>query len=125
MNAIPNSPANGYAPVRNVVIANNTFYDCSSPWIFGAGFGERDRTVTPQNTLLLNNLVYCPNTDEIINHADKTEGIILNNNILISSKGVLSETGCVSGEALMTKVWGVDVPYTTVKAKNFLMLNMI
>ena len=117
MNAIPNSPANGYAPVRNVVIANNTFYDCSSPWIFGAGFGERDRTVTPQNTLLLNNLVYCPNTDEIINHADKTEGIILNNNILISSKGVLSETGCVSGEALMTKVWGVDVPYTTVKAK--------
>ncbi len=117
MNGIPNTPANGYLAVKNVVIVNNTFYDCSSPWAFGVGFGERDRTVTPQNTLLLNNLVYCPNTAEIIKHVDKTDGIILNNNILINNKGVLAEPGCVPGEALMTKVWGVDVPYTTVKAK--------
>ncbi len=117
MNGIPNTPANGYLGVKNVVISNNTFYDCSSPWAFGAGFGERDRTVTPQNTLLLNNLVYCLNTAELIKHVDKTDGIILNNNILINNKGVSTETGCVPGEALLTKVWGIDVPYTTVKAK--------
>ncbi len=117
MNAIPNSPANGYAPVKNVVIANNTYYDCAFPWAFGAGFGERDRTVTAQSTLLLNNLVYCTNTDEIIKHYDKTDGIILNNNILVNSKGISNETGCVPGEVKMTKVWGVDVPYTTVRAK--------
>ena len=117
MNGIPNSPANGYDPVKNVVIANNTFYDCANTWAFGAGFGERDRTVTPQNTLLLNNLVYCTNSDEIINHYDKTNGIVLNNNVMIDNKGISTEVGCVSGEVNQTKVWGIEVPYTTVKAK--------
>ena len=117
MNGIPNTPANGYLAVKNVVVANNTFYDCAFPMAFGAGFGERDRTVRPETTLLLNNLVYCPNTSELIKYYDKTDGITLNNNLLIGSKGVSTDNGCVSGEALMTKVWSVDVPYTTIKAK--------
>ena len=117
MNGIPNTPLNGYLAVKNVVIANNTLYDCASPMAFGAGFGERDRTVRPENTLLINNLVYSPNSSELVKYFDKTDGVSLNNNIMVSNKGVSTDAGCIQGEALMTKVWSVDVPYTTTKAK--------
>ena len=62
MNGIPNSPANGYAPVKNVTVTNNTYYDCAFLGLC-VGFGERNRIVRPENTLLINNLIYCPNTE--------------------------------------------------------------
>jgi poly(beta-D-mannuronate) lyase len=68
MNAIPDSPLNGYMPVKNVIIANNTYYDCSTPWSFGVGFGDRNRIVKPESTLLLNNLIYSPNEAELIKY---------------------------------------------------------
>ncbi len=117
MNGIPNTPANGYLGVKNVVIANNTLYDCAYPLAFGAGFGERDRTVKPESTLLMNNLIYSPNTSELIKYYDKTDGIRLNNNIMVSSKGVSTEAGCISGEVMLTEVWSVEIPYSTIKAK--------
>ncbi len=117
MNGIPNTPANGYLGVKNVVIANNTLYDCASPLAFGVGFGERDRTVRPENALLINNLIYSPNTTELVKYYDKTDGVSLNNNLMVSKKGISSEAGCISGEVLLTKVWSVEIPYSVVKAK--------
>lgn len=117
MNAIPDSPANGYAPVKNVLIANNTYYDCAFPWAFGAGFGERNRIVRPESTLLLNNLVYCPNTSELIKYYDTTDGIKLDNNIMMSNAGLLKENGAVEGEVLKAKINDIEIVYSNLKAK--------
>jgi len=117
MNGIPDSPANGYAQVKNVMIANNTYYDCAFPWGFGVGLGERNRTARPEGVLLLNNLLYCPNTSELIKHYDVTDGIMLDNNLLIGSAGVSKEKGTVEGDVLKSKLAGLDVVYTNLKAK--------
>lgn len=117
MNAIPNSPDNGYAPVKNIIFANNTYYDCAFPWAFGVGFGERDRVVKPESTLLLNNLVYCPNTANLIKYYDTSDGIRLDNNIMVNSSGNLKNNGAVEAEVLKDKIFGIDMIYSTLKAK--------
>ncbi len=117
MNAIPDSPANGYAPVKNVVFTNNTYYDCAFPWAFGVGFGERNRIVKPESTLLLNNLVYCPNTAELIKYYDTSDGIRMDNNIMINASGTLKEKGAVDAEVLKDNVLGFEMVYSTLKAK--------
>lgn len=117
MNAIPNSPDNGYAPVKNVIFANNTYFDCAYPWVFGVGFGERNRIVKPESTLLLNNLVYCPNTSELIKYYDTSDGIRLDNNILINNKGAVKINGTVESEILKDKIFGIDMVYSNLKAK--------
>jgi poly(beta-D-mannuronate) lyase len=125
MNGIPNSPANGYAPVKNVIVANNTYYDCTSPWSFGVGIGFRNRIAKPENTLLLNNLVYCPNTDELIKYYDQTDGIMLDNNILINNKGNLEIKGTVKGEILQSKLNDLEIIYTTIAAKKIAFVKKI
>ncbi|MCX6308021.1 MAG: hypothetical protein NTY32_04010, partial [Bacteroidia bacterium] len=117
MNAIPDSPPSGYAPVKDVLIANNTYVDCSTPWGFCVGLGDRNRIVTPEGVLLLNNIVYCPNSDELIKWYDKTEGITMGNNLMVNSKGISTELGTVSGQILNSKVWGLEMVYSEVKAK--------
>lgn len=117
MNAIPDSPPSGYAPVRNVIIANNTFYDCVTPWAFCVGVEERNRIVRPEGVLLLNNLLYCPNTTELSKSYDNSDGISLNNNILISKKGVLNEKGTVPAEVTLAKYGNLDIVCSLIKSK--------
>ncbi len=117
MNAIPDSPPNGYAPVKDVLIANNTYFNCSTPWAFCVGFGERNRIVTPEGVLLLNNIVYCPNADELIKRYDKTEGIQMGNNLMVNSKGVSTDLGTIPGQVLNGRVWDLEMVYSDVKAK--------
>lgn len=121
MNGIPNSPASGYAPVKNVLFANNTFYDCTLPWNFCVGVSERNRIVTPQNTRIINNLVYCPNEPELIRSYDKTDGITFGNNLMISKKGILNEKGDISGKIIKSVIAGIKIVYTEEKALNNLM----
>ncbi|MFZ4455936.1 MAG: polysaccharide lyase 6 family protein [Bacteroidales bacterium] len=117
MNAIPNSPPSGYAPVKNVIVANNTFFDCSTPWAFCVGVEERNRIVRPENVLLLNNLVYCPNSAELIKSYDNTDGIIQDNNLMIGANGMSTDKGTVAGEIVNSSVWGIDYIYSVLKAK--------
>lgn len=117
MNGIPNSPANGYMGVKNVVIAHNTYVDCVLPWSFGVGAGSRDRTVTPQNTMIMNNLVYSPNEQELIRAYDNIDGIKFDNNLMVSKAGMLSGEGMVTGELLKGEVWGIDFIASTAKAR--------
>lgn len=117
MNGIPNSPANGYAPVKNVIVANNTFVDCSAPWAFGVGAGSRDRTVTPESTLILNNIVYSPTETDLIRIYDKTNGIKLDNNLMISKAGILPGEGFISGDIERGNVFGIDFITSKVKAR--------
>jgi poly(beta-D-mannuronate) lyase len=117
MNGIPNSPASGYAPVKNVILANNTYYDCTLPWNFCVGVSERNRIVTPQNTQIVNNLVYCPNDTAIIKSYDKTDGITFGNNVMIDQKGLTSDKGAVSGKILKSGISDVEMIYTKTPAQ--------
>ncbi len=109
MNAIPNSPANGYAAVKNVIVANNTFVDCTTPWAFGVGAGSRDRTVTPESTMILNNIVYSPGETDLIRLYDKADGIKFDNNLMVSKAGMLSGEGFITGSLEKGVVNGAQV----------------
>lgn len=117
MNAIPDSPLNGYAPVKNVLVANNTYVDCSAPWAFCVGFGERNRIVRPESVLLLNNIVYSPNTTDLIKIYDNADGIKLDNNLMVSNKGLSNAVGTIQGQVQHSKVWDLEMVYSTIKAK--------
>ena len=117
MNAIPNSPPTGYAAVKNVILSNNTWYDCTLPWNLCVGVGERNRIVTPQTTQLINNIVYCPNDTALIKSYDKTDGITFANNVMISKKGLTSDKGVVPGEILKSKAFDFEMIYTKTPAQ--------
>jgi poly(beta-D-mannuronate) lyase len=117
MNGIPNSPPTGYAPVKNVIVANNTFVDCTLPWNFCAGAKEGNRTIKPESTFLVNNLVYCPDESELYVSSDHRDGIMLDNNLLIYKNGLCKELGSVTGAVQKRRLGEMDIVYTTIAAK--------
>jgi len=80
MNGVFNSPPNRYLPVRDAVIANNTFYNCTS---FSLGEGaDNERSVPPINVYLFNNIFY-NNRDTISYYSfSKTDSIYFSGNII-------------------------------------------
>ena len=117
MNAIPDSPPTGYAAVKDVIIANNSWIDCSLPWNFCVGVGERNRIVTPQSTKIINNIVYCPNDTALLKSYDKTDGITFTNNLMIAKKGLISEKGAVAGEILKSQINDLELVYSNAPAQ--------
>ncbi len=124
MNAIPDSPPTGYAAVKNVIIANNTWYDCSLPWNFCVGVGERNRTVTPQNVQIINNIVDCPNDTVLSKSYDKTDGFRFANNLMISKKGLSVEKGAISGEILKSQSTDIETIYTKTEGQKIPFISM-
>lgn len=97
MNGIPKSPLNRYNQVTDVVVAFNTWVNCTSPWQFGVGTNISQSDVLPaseirsaraKRTLVANNLIYNEQGDAmpIVAH-DKIDGVKFRNN-LISNQGV-------------------------------------
>ncbi|PCJ96115.1 MAG: alginate lyase [Flavobacteriaceae bacterium] len=97
MNGIPKSPLNRYIQVTDVVVAHNSWVNCTSPWQFGVGSNvdQKDilplseiRSARPIRTIVANNLVYNNKGDEqpIIAH-DSLDGINFKNNV-INNQGV-------------------------------------
>lgn len=117
MNAIPNSPANGYAAVRNVLVANNTFVDCSVPFAFGVGAGTRNRTVIPESTIIKNNVVYSPQETDLIKAFDNTSGIQLYHNLMVSRSGTYLNNNSTSGELHRGSMFGINYIASTIKAR--------
>ncbi len=56
MNGIQDGPLNGFAPVRDAVVAHNTLIDCKVSVEIGVGAGTRNRTVAPVDCLFANNI---------------------------------------------------------------------
>ncbi len=55
---VPNSALNEYFEADDALIAFNTFFDNSGPYIeIGSGFGTRDRTILPRNVSVVDNLM--------------------------------------------------------------------
>lgn len=109
VNGIPNAQPKEYDQVKNAVIFSNTFYDCSTPFQFGHGNGP-NRNMRPLNTLLANNLVYCPDEDHLIQTHDKTDGVFLMNNLMINKGGKMDGNNMNDSEVTMIKKDGLVIP---------------
>ena len=97
MNGIKRTAVNRYFQVTDVVVAYNTWVNCTSPWQFGVGsnIDQKDvlpaseiRSETPTRTLLANNIIYNQQGDEkpIIRY-DSIDGITFKSNV-IDNQGV-------------------------------------
>ena len=100
MNGIPKSPLNRYIQVTDVVVAHNSWINCTSPWQFGVGSNvdQKDilpaseiRSERPVRTIVANNLIYNEKSDKqpIVAH-DSIDGIDFRNN-LINNQGASFE----------------------------------
>ncbi|MGJ8696375.1 MAG: polysaccharide lyase 6 family protein [Verrucomicrobiaceae bacterium] len=54
MNGVPDGPLNGFAPVRNAIIAHNTLIDCKVSMEFGVSPGKKG-TVAPSDCVVSHN----------------------------------------------------------------------
>ena len=83
MNGVPHSPAYRYLPVRDAVVANNTFINCT-PFSLCEG-SDSERSVPPANVYIFKN-VFANNQDSILyNVFDKTDSIYFANNLVSKS----------------------------------------
>ncbi|MDX5586085.1 MAG: chondroitinase-B domain-containing protein [Aureibaculum sp.] len=97
MNGIPKSPLNRYNQVTDVVVAYNTYVNCSSPWQFGVGTNIAQADVLPLSeirsarairTTVANNIIYNEKgLENIVVENDKADGVLFKNNI-INNQGV-------------------------------------
>lgn len=92
MNGIPKSPLNRYNQVTDVVVAYNTYVNCSSPWQFGVGQNLAQADVLPKSeirsarairTTIANNIVYNEKAlEQIVIENDKADGVLFKNNVI-------------------------------------------
>jgi len=97
MNGIPKSPLNRYNQVTDVVVAYNTYVNCSSPWQFGVGQNLAQSDVLPKSeirsarairTTVANNIIYNEKgLENIVVENDKADGVTFKSNI-INNQGV-------------------------------------
>ncbi len=97
MNGIKKSPLNRYIQVTDVVVAHNTWVNCTSPLQFGVGSNVDQKDILPASeirserpirTIVANNLIYNDEGDKqpVVAH-DSLDGIDFENNV-INNQGV-------------------------------------
>ncbi|MEO9891509.1 chondroitinase-B domain-containing protein [Aurantibacter sp.] len=97
MNGIRRPAINRYIQVTDVVVAYNTWINCTSPWQFGVGSNVDQKNVLPASeirserpirTILANNIISNSTGDKlpIVRH-DSVDGIDFNSNV-INNQGV-------------------------------------
>ncbi|MFD2588696.1 chondroitinase-B domain-containing protein [Croceitalea marina] len=97
MNGIPKSPLNRYIQVTDVVVAHNSWINCTSPLQFGVGSNVDQKDVLPaseirseraKRTVVANNLIYNEKGDvmPVVAH-DSLDGIHFQSN-LINNQGI-------------------------------------
>lgn len=92
MNGIKKSPLNRYIQVTDVVVAHNTWVNCTSPWQLGVGSNvdQKDvlpaseiRSETPIRTIVANNIIYNDKGDDMpILRYDAIDGIDFKSNVI-------------------------------------------
>ena len=96
MNGIRKPAINRYIQVTDVVVAYNTWVNCTSPWQFGVGsnIDQKDvlppseiRSEIPIRTLVANNIIYNTEGDEMpILRYDSIDGIEFKSNAINNQK---------------------------------------
>ncbi|MEM7572336.1 MAG: polysaccharide lyase 6 family protein [Bacteroidota bacterium] len=112
MNGVPNSPANRYVPVINSAAIGNVILD-SDHIQFCVGSDE-ERSVPPQSTRLLDNVIAHGERDELFSVFDDISGISFENNILSPNLLPLTATGFEHRELVFREgPNGVRIPVGT------------
>lgn len=96
MNGIPKSPLNRYNQVTDMVVAHNTWVDCTSPWHFSVGANllqaevlppSEIRSARPTRCTVANNIVYnSDNPSAPIVAYDKVDGVKFKSNVINHKK---------------------------------------
>lgn len=118
MNGVYNSLSNGFLPVRDAVIANNTFYNCS-PISLGEA-ADIERTVQPKNVFVFNNIFYNPANNVLFNHYSLTDSIFFANNFISNKQNTSIIEGFEKTKINLKKLDGYDFPLLTKKSVNIL-----
>ena len=105
MNGVPNSPDNRYHQVKDCEITFNTWIDCELPWQLCVGSDE-ERSLTPVNTKISDNIVYCTQEPLLIKAFDKIDGIAFSDNLLYSEKGNEVGSGFAQSEVRLGRGQG-------------------
>ena len=101
MAGVFNSPANRYLPVRDAVIANNTFLNCT-PFSISEG-KDAERSVDPKNVLLLNNLFYANTPGPLCYTVSTIDSVYAADNVFSASLTNPGVTGFNTGAISMQK----------------------
>ncbi len=101
MAGVFNSPANRYLPVRDAVIANNTFLNCS-PFSISEG-KDAERSVDPKNVLLLNNLFYANTPGPLCYTVSTIDSVFAAGNVFSASLTNPGVQGFTAGSITMQK----------------------
>ncbi len=101
MAGVFNSPANRYLPVRDAVIANNTFLNCT-PFSISEG-KDAERSVDPKNVLLLNNLFYANKPGPLCYTVSTIDSVFATGNVYSSSLTNPGVSGFNAGVITMQK----------------------
>jgi poly(beta-D-mannuronate) lyase len=101
MAGVFNSPANRYLPVRDAVIANNTFLNCT-PFSISEG-KDAERSVDPKNVLLLNNLFYANTPGPLCYTVSTIDSVFAAGNVFSASLTNPGVQGFTAGSITMQK----------------------
>ena len=101
MAGVFNSPANRYLPVRDAVIANNTFLNCT-PFSISEG-KDAERSVDPKNVLLLNNLFYANTPGPLCYTVSTIDSVFAAGNVYSASLTNPGVQGFTAGAISMQK----------------------
>jgi len=91
MNGVPNSPLNRYFQVIDSEASNNTFIDCDHIQLCAGS--DSERSATPQNTKVFNNLFYSKNKKNVFTVYDDISGIEFKNNVLSENMEPFQKNG--------------------------------
>ncbi len=116
MNGVFNSPAFRYLPVRDAVVANNTFVNCT-PFSLCEG-SDTERTVPPRNVYFFNNVFINNKDTTLYNVFDKTDSIYFANNIVSNTVKQLLLKGFDKKVLSLTNI--ETTPIAITNAKNIL-----
>jgi len=118
MNGVFNSPPNRYLPVRDAVIANNTFYNCT-PISLGEG-ADTERSVRPISVYVFNNLFNNPDNAVLFNSYSPVDSIFFANNFISNKQGVSVITGFEKASIGLQHLDGKGFPLLKKKSVNIL-----
>ena len=118
MNGVPNSPANRYVAVTDAVVANNSFFECSS-----IGFCEgsdTERSQVPDNVQFLNNIFLNSKDSLVYRTSDDISGIHFAGNLVSNNVTQKLIRGYSKTTLLTQKAGTISIPDGRKNGKNIL-----
>ncbi len=107
MNGVPNSPAIRYLPVKDALVANNSFVDCA-PMGFCEG-SDTERSQAPANVLMVNNLVLNKTDKSVYLIFDKINGIHFSGNLVNNQQTQTLTAGFAKANLINSNIDSISV----------------